>query len=294
MSVVSIGAVLWDVFDDARHIGGAPFNFSAHATRLGQRVWFISAVGKDELGALTLQRIRELGLDTRYVRTVADAPTGTVRVFLKDGQPDFTINRPAAYDFAALSDKELGDLCATKPQWMYFGTLEQMNKQVRDLTRRIIKANPQAKTFYDINLRKESFTADLVKELLAQTAVLKINDDEVSAVLKMLGEPPASLADFCAKFAPRFGWQSVCITRGADGCALWQKGRYVEVPGYRVKVADAVGAGDAFAAALVHGMEQGWALEKIGDFANRLGALVASRSGAIPPWTMDEINAMKR
>lgn len=183
MSVISIGAVLWDIFDDAQHIGGAPFNFSAHAKRLGLPVWFVSAVGRDELGATTLQRIRELGLDTRYVHTVPDAPTGTVRVFLKDGQPDFTINRPAAYDFAALSDEELREVCAAKPRWIYFGTLEQMCARVREQTRRIIAANPQAKTFYDINLRKESYTPALVRELLGETSILKINDDEVAAVL---------------------------------------------------------------------------------------------------------------
>ena len=294
MSVISIGAVLWDIFDDARHIGGAPFNFSAHATRLGQRVWFVSAVGRDELGAATLQRIRELGLDARYVRTVGDAPTGTVRVFLKDGQPSFTINRPAAYDFLAVSDQELAALRAEQPRWVYFGTLEQMDRRVREQTRRIIAANPQAQTFYDINLRKDSYTPALVAELLRETAVLKINDEEVEAVLKMLGERSLPLAEFCATYARRFGWRVVCVTRGANGCALWRAGEYVEAPGYRVTVADAVGAGDAFGAALLHGLEQKWALAEIADFANRLGALVASRSGAIPPWTMAEVLNMER
>ncbi|MCY3024603.1 MAG: carbohydrate kinase [Planctomycetota bacterium] len=289
MSIISIGAVLWDIFDNARHIGGAPFNFSAHATRLGHRVWFVSAVGRDELAKVTLRHIRELGLDTRYIRTVGDAPTGTVRVFLQDGQPSFTINRPAAYDFLALSDQELETLSAAKPRWIYFGTLEQTSRQVRGQTRRIIAANPQAQTLYDINLRKDCYTPALVKELLGETSVLKINDEEVRAVLEMLGEKPLPLADFCAVFARRFGWRVVCVTRGADGCALWSEGRYVESPGFRVKVADTVGSGDAFAAALLHGLEQGWPLEKTADFANRLGALVASRSGAIPPWTMDEL-----
>ncbi|MBI4028727.1 MAG: carbohydrate kinase [Verrucomicrobia bacterium] len=293
MSILSIGAVLWDIFDDAQHIGGAPFNFSAHAARLGHRVWFISAVGQDELGAAALRRIRELGLDTRHVRVANEAPTGTVRVFLKDGQPSFTINRPAAYDFPSLSAQDLAALQAGQPRWIYFGTLEQMNPRVRELTRRVIAANPRARVFYDINLRKDSHTPALVKELFAETSILKINEEEVARVLEMDGEPPLPLAEFCPTYARRFGWRGVCVTRGANGCALWRDNEYIESPGYRVKVADTVGAGDAFAAALLHGLEQGWPPVKVADFANRLGALVASRHGAIPPWTMDEIRAMK-
>jgi fructokinase len=289
MSIISIGEVLWDIFDEARHIGGAPFNFAAHAARLGHRVWFISAVGDDELGAAALRRIRELGLDTRYVRVAGETPTGTVRVFLKDGQPDFTINRPAAYDFPALSEADLALLRSSEPHWIYFGTLAQMNPRVRELTCRVIAANPQARVFYDINLRKESHTPALVKELFAETSILKINDEEVGRVLEMAGEQPLPLTEFCATYARRFGWRGVCVTRGAHGCALWLDEQYIESAGYRVKVADAVGAGDAFSAALLHGVDRGWPPVKVADFANRLGALVASRHGAVPPWTMKDV-----
>ncbi len=105
MSIISIGEILWDVFEDARHIGGAPFNLAVQASRLGPRVAFISAVGNDDLGREALQYVAEQGLDTRFIRTVEDAPTGTADTFLRDGQPDFTINRPAAYDFASLDDE---------------------------------------------------------------------------------------------------------------------------------------------------------------------------------------------
>jgi len=60
-----------------------------------------------------------------------------------------------------------------------------------------------------------------------------------------------------------------------------------------VRVADTVGAGDAFAAAFLHGLWQGWNPSQVADFANRVGALVASRTGAIPMWTLDEVCALK-
>ena len=65
MSIISIGEILWDVFEDARHIGGAPFNLAVQASRLESRVAFVSAVGNDDLGREALQYVAEQGLDTR-------------------------------------------------------------------------------------------------------------------------------------------------------------------------------------------------------------------------------------
>ena len=72
------------------------------------------------------------------------------------------------------------------------------------------------------------------------------------------------------------------MTLGARGCALLANDDFVEAPGVRVIVVDTVGAGDAFAAALVHGLAAGWPAARIADFANRAGAAVAAVRGAIP------------
>jgi fructokinase len=69
---------------------------------------------------------------------------------------------------------------------------------------------------------------------------------------------------------------------------------YVSSRGFPVEVHDTIGAGDAFSAAFAHGLVSGWAPGKIGDFANRVGALVASRPGAIPSWTIEEATSLKR
>ncbi|HUS46037.1 MAG TPA: carbohydrate kinase [Phycisphaerae bacterium] len=292
MNVVVIGEVLWDLFDDAQHIGGAPFNFAVHTSRLGYDVSFISAVGDDDLGRATLEKVQELGLNTRYIRTTTEAPTGRVRVRLESGQPRFTIERPAAYDFPSLSEEDFRAINIAKPKWIYYGTLAQMSGPARNVTQRLTADNPQAKTFYDINLRPDSYTVPLVRELLAGASFLKINEDEVAAVLEMFDETAGTLLEFCRIYAERFGWRGVCITRAARGCALWLDGRYVESPGCRVTVADTVGAGDAFAAGLLHSLQQGWTAERTADFANRLGAVVASRPGAIPAWTLRDVLGM--
>ena len=289
MDLVLLGAVLWDIFDDRKLIGGAPFNVAAHATKLGVAATFISAVGDDELGREALEQAKQLGLNTQHIRVANGKPTGTVRVFLDDGQPDYDIHRPAAYDYPQLSDGDLKALAARNPEWLYFGTLELMSPTVMAVLERMLEAMPTTKRFYDVNLRKQSYTPELIERLLGATTVLKINDDEAKRFADMFGIDDKGEEDFCRAIAARFDIESICITRGENGCAIWHAGRFVESTGVAVSVADAVGAGDAFCAALIHGLTMNWELDEVAAFANRLGALVASRRGAVPEWTMAEL-----
>jgi fructokinase len=117
MKIVSIGELLWDVFDTGERLGGAPLHFAVQAHRLGHQVAFLSAVGYDERGRLALERMRALGLPTEFVGT-ANAPTGTVTVTIDpSGEPGYVIHRPAAYDAVEFQDPGF------QPDWIYFGTL---------------------------------------------------------------------------------------------------------------------------------------------------------------------------
>lgn len=295
MKVISIGEVLWDVIGEEEHLGGAPFNFAAHLSRLGHEVLFVSAVGEDERGDRILGRMAAIGLATDLVSRSPRHPTGAVTVVLSsDGQPEFNIHRPAAYDFPRLTGAELDSLLSPSPDWIYFGTLMQMSCEARELTERVLSQSKTAERFYDVNLRPNSYDPALVRALLAQATVVKLNDAEVPAVASMVGKAPTSLEDFCRTYARTFGWKAVCVTTGARGCVAFIEGAFVEAEGYAVSVTDSVGAGDAFAAAFVHGLSSGWSAPKIADFSNRVGALVASRRGAIPDWTLDEVLALKK
>ena len=293
MHLTSIGEILWDLIGDAEYLGGAVLNFSVQLSRLGHRVSFVSAVGDDARGHLALSKARDLGLPTRFIRTVPDHPTGIVTVTVDaGGQPSYVIHRPAAYDFASLDEADFVALASPPPDWIAFGTLFSMHPQARQLLRTVIQRFPHARRFYDINLRRDSYTPELVAGLCEVAQVVKLNDVEVGMVGRMFGAPETTLEAFCRSYAARFGWQSVCVTRGSEGCALLLGGEYLELPGYRITVADTVGAGDAFAAALVHGIQAGWPAHEVGDFANRLGALVASRSGGVPAWTPKELQEL--
>jgi fructokinase len=272
MTILSIGEILWDVYPDSSRLGGAPFNFAVNAHRLGHRVLFLSATGDDERGAAARRQAAALGLDTSFIQVAAGQTTGHVTVRIDAaGQPDYTIHRPAAYDFLELDDATLARIAALEPEWIYFGTLYQMDAGARSQVCRLMQAFPAARRLYDVNLRRASYTPELVEDSLALAHVVKLNHEE-------------------AELFPDFGGASAAaVTRGERGCAIRIGDDRAECAASPVTVADTVGAGDAFAAAFLHGIAQGWSAARTGEYANRLGGLVASRSGAIPDWSPAEL-----
>jgi fructokinase len=294
MKIISVGEVLWDILPQAEHLGGAPFNFALHAHNLRHEVCFVSAVGNDPRGQRALAQMEEAGLSTRFVHRISSHPTGTVSVSI-DGTngPQYQIHHPAAYDFPALTSTEFGALLTPLPDWIYFGTLQQMSTQAHGLTTQLLDAAPAAKRFYDVNLRTDSYTPELIRSLAMQAHVLKLNEQELP-VIKEVGEiAGSSMEQFCRNCVHTFHLDAVCVTRGAKGCALLLGEEFLESPGFRVQIADTIGTGDAFSAALVHGISAAWPPAKIADFANRVGALVASRPGGTPRWTIEEAIALQ-
>src|SRR5579871_2031265 len=127
MKIISLGEVLWDVLPDAEHLGGAPFNFAFHAHNLGHQVCFVSAVGSDPYGQRVLHSMEQAGLSTRFIHHTSQ-PTGIVSVIVDAASgPQYKIHRPAAYDFPALAPADFDALLNPLPDWIYFGTLQQMS-----------------------------------------------------------------------------------------------------------------------------------------------------------------------
>jgi fructokinase len=293
MKIISIGEVLWDILPAAEHLGGAPYNFALHAHNLGHEVCFVSAVGHDQHGNRILEQMAKSGLATRFIHRTSNHPTGTVTVAVDPaGLPQFKIHRPAAYEFPTLSPSEFDALLKPAPDWIYFGTLQQMSAPAHDLTIKLLTAAPTARYFYDVNLRVDSFNPELVRTLARRAHVLKLNEQEVSALQEIAGIQVESREQFCRSCLRVFQLDAVCITLGPEGCALLRNNEYLEATGYPIQVADTIGAGDAFSAALLHGLNSGWPLRQIADFSNRVGALVASRPGGTPAWSVDEALAL--
>ena len=289
MKIISLGEVLWDILPSREHLGGAPFNFAWHAHNLGHEVCFVSAIGNDQRGSRTLEQMADLGLPAQFVHRMSNYPTGTVTVTLDSlGLPQYVIHRPAAYDFPALGPAELEALLNPAPAWIYFGTLQQMSAPAHDLLLKLMTAAPAAKRFYDVNFRTNCFTPELVRNLALQSQILKLNEQEIPVLREISGLQCDSLEQFCRNCRRAFQLDTVCVTLGPKGCALLMDNEYLEPPGFSVKVADTIGAGDAFSAAFIHGISAGGTAAQIAEFANRIGALVASRPGGTPKWTMAE------
>jgi len=294
MKILSLGEILWDILPQSEHLGGAPYNFALHAHNLGHQVCFVSAVGNDRRGELALDQMKAANLTTRFVSSISDHPTGTVAVSLSSlGGPQYQVHRPVAYDFPSLGPADIDSLLVPPPQWIYYGTLQQTSATAHQLTLRLLAQAPAARCFYDVNLRVDSYTPGLVRDLAHRADVLKLSEEELPAVQKIFGISSCSLEQFCRTSARLFHLEAVCVTRGPQGCSLLLQDEFLEAPGFRIHVVDTIGAGDAFSAALVHGLGAGWPASQVAILANQVGAQIASRPGGAPHWTVEEALSLR-
>ena len=296
MRIVSVGEILWDVIGDNEYLGGAPLNFAAHAQKLGHEVFPLSGVGADKRGRKAIELLQARGMSTEFIQVLDDKPTGTAEVELDmEGKPTFRIVRPVAYDFVDLTDDELKRIAALRPDWIYLGTLYHMSAHSMASTRRLLKAVPHAHRFYDVNLRPGHWSLAAIEQLSSLATVVKLSDTEaesLDATVDASEGPGHSIENFCRRWCARFKCKTMCVTFGERGCAILKDGEFTQTPGYQVTVADTVGAGDAFSAAFVHGLSLKWDSDHIARCANAVGAVVASRSGAIPDWSIAEAHEL--
>lgn len=287
--IIGLGEILWDMLPAGRQLGGAPANFAYHAGALGARAAVVSRVGDDALGREILQRLDALGLDRTQVSVDSRHPTGVVDVTLDgEGVPQYIIRTNAAWDFLPHPPGLLETAAAADA--VCFGTLGQRSADSRASIAAFLAATgKQCLRVFDINLRQKYFSPELVQEMLQLCDVLKLNDQELPILTELLGLPTAGAghsrdaADPARAIMDNYPVNLIALTRGSAGSALYQRGQPVDDhPGFPAQIQDAVGAGDAFTAALVVGLLDGHSLGRINAFANRLAAFVCSRSGATP------------
>ena len=281
-AVLGLGELLWDVFPDGKRPGGAPANVAFQCHQLGLTGRVASRVGDDADGRDLLSFLSGKGLPTDLIQTDPALPTGTVAVTHGADGPEYVIHEPVAWD-ALEATPALREAVAGAAA-VCFGTLAQRRPATRRAIRGLLTgrgAGPAA--VFDVNLRQDLFTAEVLDESLGLADVLKLNEAEVPTVAGLLGLP-ADPREFCRAAADRWGrLGSVCVTRGANGCLIHEcGGATVEVPADPVTVADTVGAGDAFTAGLIVALLRGADPAACGRFANAVGGLVASRDGAMP------------
>lgn len=283
--ILCIGEVLWDALPAGLFLGGAPFNVACHLHMLGEDVTFASRVGDDRLGWEVRRRMSMQGMDDALLQVDPALPTGFVEVTLNEnGTPAYDILEPAAWDAIALTDA-----LAERAGVLVFGSLAQRRRTSREAIRALSRA--AALTVFDVNMRPPYVDRAVIEASLQQADVVKLNDEELALMSTWWGLP-ADEGEAARALAERFGNRAVCVTRGAEGAALWHAGTWTEHPGYTVAVRDTVGAGDAFLAGLLHARLAGRDGREALDFACRLGAYVASQSGATPAYRRSDLQAV--
>ena len=286
--ILGVGELLWDLLPEGPRLGGAPANFTVMAGRLGSHAAILSRIGRDDLGRRAVQLLDPLPADTEFLQVDPAHETGRVTVAFKDGQPEYTIHQPAAWDFLELSDEWVQ--LAERADAICFGSLAQRSVESRQ-TIQTLAAQTQANCVrvFDVNLRAPFYSSEVIQESLELATVMKMNDAEVPRVLALLGLPACDAADpgtlrlGAEKLLEEFpALKMVAVTRGGSGSLLVTREAWHDHPGIAVKVADTIGAGDAFTAAMTHYMLRGADLATLNEAGNRWGGWVASQSGAMP------------
>lgn len=257
-------------------------NVAYHAQALGADARPVTAVGSDELGREILRALEDKGLPTGWVSVDASKPTGTAAVEIApDGQPHFTIRTDTAWDGLMVSEAA-ADM-ARHADAICFGSLAQRSEPARSSIRKLVAATPvDALRIFDVNLRQQYYSREVIETSLQLANVLKINDQELPVLADMLSLH-GSAAEQLATLTARYDLRLTALTRGHAGSLLClADGRCVEYPGLQVKVCDTIGAGDAFTAALALGLLAGWEPELISQRANTVAAFVVSQPGATP------------
>jgi fructokinase len=299
--VLGIGELLWDVLPDGMRLGGAPANFAVMAGRLGSHAAILSRIGRDNLGRRAIDELDPMPVDTGYLQVDPAHETGRVTVALSNGEPQYTIHQPAAWDLLELSDEWVQ--LAERADAICFGSLAQRNQHSRDTIQTLAaECRTDCIRVFDVNLRAPFYSSEVLKESLELATVVKMNDAEAPLVLKLLDldakEDGASAAEsgveetrsapgilrtaaecLLAEFPTL---EMVAVTRGSRGSLLVTREKWNEHPGFPVKVADGIGAGDAFTAAMTDYLLRGANLATLNEAGNRWGAWMASQSGAMP------------
>ena len=276
--VLCVGEILWDSLPTGLFLGGAPFNVACHLSAAGVPVAMVSRVGADPLGDEAVRRAHGYGVATDLVQVDPTLPTGLVNATIDEsGEARYVIVDGAAWD--AIEQNDILLARAENAVAIVFGSLAQRHAT----TRRTIEQLWESKALmvFDLNIRPPYEDRDVIGRSLERADVVKVNTGELQRLASWFGLPSGERESALA-LSRLFSCPIVCVTRGRSGAGLLRNDAWAEHPGFEVHVRDTVGAGDAFLATLLAGLLAGADNETLLKDANRSGADVAARFGALP------------
>jgi adenosine kinase len=246
-----------------REFGGCAGNIAYTLSLLGGQAVVMAAVGPD--GKDYLDRIGSWGATTEHVQMIADSHTAQAIIITDADNNQITAFHPGAMQSAHLqSVPARGDI-----------RVAIVAPDGRDAMLQHAAQLEQTKIpfIFDPGQGLPMFDGEELKRFVAQATWLAVNDYEAQMLCDRTGQTLESLS--------RSHLRGVIVTLGASGCDLWQQGVRTRIPGVvATEVVDPTGCGDAFRAALLYGIEQGWTLQRCIELGNRIGAIkIACRGG---------------
>ncbi len=293
MKSLCFGAVLWDLIEGQEHLGGAPFNLAVHLRRLGFDSLMASAIGADDRGDRIRDEIAHHRIDGTWVKQDQDHPTACVTVTTDaQGHSTYEIHEDVASDHINLTEDDIACISEIDLDVVCYGTLESRGTTTRRSLFRlldVLEKKERTRAFCDLNLRQTYYSPSLIRDALVYCDILKLNDGEATVVADLLfpKESFTNDRDFGTAVCHAFDLELVVITRGEQGCLVTTREEAIEEQGISVDVVDTVGPGDAFSAAFLREPLSGGDIATAAIRANRLGAYVASKRGALPGYNED-------
>ena len=282
--IVGLGEALWDVLPEGKKLGGAPANFAYHAGQFlgSDNTVAVSALGEDKLAEETIAALKEHGLNDLLPRV--PYPTGTVQVTLDEqGIPTYDIKENVAWDNIPFSDEI--QRVAANCRAVCFGSLAQRNVVSRATIQKFLDATPaDCMKIFDINLRQNFYTPEVIQESMRRCNVLKINDEELVLIGRMFGYPGLDMENKCWLILGKYNLDMLVLTCGTNGSYVFTPGQmsFQETP--KVKVADTVGAGDSFTGSFVGSILNGKSVPEAHHIAVQVSAYVCTQNGAMPAY----------
>ncbi len=286
--VVCFGETLWDFLPQGKLPGGAPVNVAYHLKQLGKNPAVITRIGNDELGKELKEVYQSKNIETRFFQVDDINPTGKVFATLKeDNEVEYDIVQPVAWDFIEYNAEV--DKMVAGSDYFVFGSLASRNEKTRNSLLHYLES-AKIKVL-DINLRPPHYTKGILETLLHHVDILKLNLSELHLISAWYDDLESD-EEMVKLLKKKFDLQIVIVTKGGNGAMLFMHHQFYYHAGYKVKVADTIGSGDSFLAAIVSKLIDGASPEEALDFASALGAFVASRSGACPDYKISDVVAL--
>lgn len=283
IKILSFGAVLWDIAQNEKHLGGAPLNLTANLKKLGVDSYLYTKLGTDEFGVTAKKEIEKLGIKNSFIQIDESKKTGYAKIVYDESRSaTYEFCPEASHEYIEADEELIKKIQSEKFDFFCYGTYCQQGTQTKKTLKKILQSCSFPTVFCDINIREAYPPKEMIEDSLRFANILKLNDEEVVRLDTLLYKAEQTEEEAIVALKRDYQIDIVCVTKGQDGCTVYDmEGKRLHVTTKPAKAVDTVGAGDAFSAAFIISYSRGKSLQECAEDGNLLGGFVAEHRGAI-------------